>query len=337
MAHSQLGSSKNHEDKNENLSGIPVFWATASIAPPVEWSIWLDSFFLASDLKEGCQTRLLLQEPAAVTHEPLPKPEPPTDGENTAARNEREARNAANRAKIEAINREIDRKGPRLSHKCYYHEVETSMRSRLFFALGKEGIRRFTQKFPKVKVHEQSFREFMKLLDKAFKEEKNTIYERMLLFCRSQKNNESLESFHAALTEQASKCELGTLEEELVRDLFIAKMKEDDLKTKFIMEKTSCKKVLEEVILFERGTSATETFNSMTYPSVKQEPTFAIGSRGKFNRGRGRDFNRNRDNYRGRGNGGVQKRPTTDNETCKNCGGRWTQTHGPNCPAKGKE
>ena len=71
----------------------------------------------------------------------------------------------------------------------------------------------------------------MKLLEQAFKEEKNTIYERMLLFCRSQKNNESLESFHAALTEQASKCELGNLEEELVRDLFIAKMKEDDLKT----------------------------------------------------------------------------------------------------------
>ena len=152
MAHSQLGSSRNHDDRNENLSGIPVFWATASIAPPVEWSIWLDSFFLASDLKEGCQTRLLLLEPTAVTHEPLPKPEPPTDGENTAARSEREARNAANRAKIEAINREIDRKGPRLSHKCYYHEVETSMRSRLFFALGKEGTRRFTQKFPKVKV-----------------------------------------------------------------------------------------------------------------------------------------------------------------------------------------
>ena len=79
MAHSQLGSSRNHEDKNENLSGIPVFWATASIAPPVEWSIWLDSFFLASDLKEGCQTRLLLQEPTAVTHELLPKPELPTD------------------------------------------------------------------------------------------------------------------------------------------------------------------------------------------------------------------------------------------------------------------
>ena len=112
MAHSQLGSSRNHDDRNENLSGIPVFWATASIAPPVEWSIWLDSFFLASDLKEGCQTRLLLLEPTAVTHEPLPKPEPPTDGENNAARNKREARNAANRAKIEAINRELERKGP---------------------------------------------------------------------------------------------------------------------------------------------------------------------------------------------------------------------------------
>ena len=65
MAHSAFNS-KHHEDKMENVTGVTAFWNTASLAPPVEWVIWLDNFFLASDLKENCQTRLLLEDPAAV-------------------------------------------------------------------------------------------------------------------------------------------------------------------------------------------------------------------------------------------------------------------------------
>ena len=40
-----------------------------------------------------------------------------------------------------------------------------------------------------------------------------------------QESRESLESFHAALTAQTARSELGTLENEIVRDLFISKMK----------------------------------------------------------------------------------------------------------------
>ena len=59
-----------------------------------------------------------------------------------------------------------------------------------------------------------------------------------------------MEGFHAALTEQASKCNLGTLESELIRDIFIARMTgNEDLKLNCITEKTYHKKVLEEVIL----------------------------------------------------------------------------------------
>ena len=250
----QSSSSRNHDDKVESLTGVTAFWQAASLAPPVEWRIWIDNFFLAADLKEGCNTRALMNPPDATVSEPLPKPEdPPSSGsESNQARAEREARNAANLAKVAAINAEIARKGPRLSHRVYYHEVENSMRSRLYFALGKEGIRRFTQKNPKMKIHEKTFRDFVKALEDTFQEEVNVTYERMLLFTRTQKATESLEGFHAALTEQASKCNLGALEGELVKDIFIARMQNEELKLKFIMEKYDEKKVLEEIILYER-------------------------------------------------------------------------------------
>ena len=43
--------------------------------------------------------------------------------------------------------------------------------------------------------------------------------------CSHECKNQKLEAFHAALTEQAARSELGTLESELVRDLFISKTK----------------------------------------------------------------------------------------------------------------
>ena len=78
-----------------------------------------------------------------------------------------------------------------------------------------------------------------------------------------------MEHFHAALSEQAAKCSLGTLEEELIKDLFVAKMNDADLQRKFIMKKTEPKKVLEEIVLFERGTTTTQNFQKVTSNQIK--------------------------------------------------------------------
>ena len=62
-----------------------------------------------------------------------------------------------------------------------------------------------------------------------WKKHKNITYERYRLFTRAQETMETLESFHAALTAQAATAELGGLEEELVRDLFISRMKKNSI------------------------------------------------------------------------------------------------------------
>ena len=256
MAQSQSSFPSQAEDKNvEQMTGVQAFWPKPSALPRFIWKDWINNFYMAADLKDGCYTRTLLTDPAAVILEPPPKEEQADNGESNEARSAREARILALQQKHTAVNEEIKRRGPRISHGVYYHELEVKVRARLFIALGKEGQRRFTQKHPKVKIHETKFKDFAKLLETLFDAEKNTTFERMSLFTREQKVGESMECFHAALSEQATKCELGTLEEDLIRDLFIARMKnEKELQRKFIMEKTSTAEVVKQIVLYERGT-----------------------------------------------------------------------------------
>ena len=223
MAQSSSNSAPLSE-KVDPHTGVPYFWSRPSAAPPNNWKKWLDRFHLAASLKEGCDTRLLMQDPTETVPEPEPKPEPEVTNETVEDAAARVQRNMAAKRKWTMINEESKRKGPRLAHNVFYFEALTKVRARLYMALGEEGISRFHQKHPRLEIHETSLRELVEKLEATFKAEENVIYERFVLFSRTQKQNETLEAIHAALTDQAAKCELQTLESELVRDLFIARM-----------------------------------------------------------------------------------------------------------------
>ena len=112
-----------------------------------------------------------------------------------------------------------------MGHNVFYHEVGKRLTSRLFLALGSEGKKKFIQKNPHTEVPKLGFREIVRLSKISLEKTKCITYERFKLSTRSHESNETLESFHAALTVQAAKAELGGLEEELVRDLFISRMR----------------------------------------------------------------------------------------------------------------
>ena len=118
--------------------------------------------------------------------------------------------------------------------------------------------------------------------------EENNAYERFKLFTREQKGQERLSDFYGALAEQATKCELGALEKDLVKDLFIARMqKHTDLQKKFIMEKTTSDKILQEIVLYERGVDTSASFHTTStnsLPQIKTELAFAIDSKRKFSK-----------------------------------------------------
>ena len=77
-------------------------------------------------------------------------------------------------------------------------------------------------------------------------------YERHLL-TRTQESGKTLESFHAALTAQAAKAELGTLEDELVQDLFISRMKSAALQDSLTFETFPPDEVLKRAIKLEQS------------------------------------------------------------------------------------
>ena len=135
------------EDRTD-LLGIPPFWAKASINPPFLWESWIGQFFLAAGLKDNINPHDLITEPTEVIDEPPPRPESIADDEDAGAADARRQRDQAAIRRINELNLERRRKGPRISQNWFYHEAEARMKSRLFFALGNEGRRRFADSFP---------------------------------------------------------------------------------------------------------------------------------------------------------------------------------------------
>ena len=83
-----------------------------------------------------------------------------------------------------------------------------------------------------MEVSKLGFRELVRLTKVSFVKTQSVTYERYKLFNISQELEETLEAFDTALTAQEAKMKLGTLEEELVRDVFISLI-QDTLTFKF--------------------------------------------------------------------------------------------------------
>ena len=103
--------------------------------------------------------------------------------------------------------------------------------------------------------------------------------------------------------------------------------KHTDLQKKFIMEKTTSDKILQEIVLYERGVDTSASFHTTStnsLPQIKTKPAFAIDSKRKFSKQR---------RQQNRGGVDIQKYKTNH---CRNCGFTpWSPTH--DCPAKRQE
>ena len=132
--------------------------------------------------------------------------------ESEAATTARNLRDKLARDRITLENEERRTRGPRVGHNVFYNEVQKKLVSRLILSLGTDGKKRFLQKNTHVEISKMSFREIKELAEVSFQKVKCVTYERYKLFTRMQESGESLEAFHAALTAQAARSELGTLE-----------------------------------------------------------------------------------------------------------------------------
>ena len=270
---------------------IPVFWTSASSDAPWNFKIWLDQFMLAVMVKENVNPEILLEEPKEVIDELTPLPATPGTTEDAQAVADREARDRLARDKVILENQERRKRGPKVGHNVFYNEVQRRLTSRLFLVLGTEGRKKFEQKNPHIETSKLEFRNMVRLAKISFEKTKNIMYERYRLFTGAQESGEILEFFHAALTAHAATAKMGGLEEELVRDLFISRLKNTALQDNLTFETFTPDEVLKRAIKCEQSKQTTQAFQKLVIGSsnvlqfsepqikTKQDPIMAVGNK----------------------------------------------------------
>ena len=331
---------------NRTDVGVPVYWTTANSDPPWNFKVWFDQFLMAVTVKENVNPEVMLEDPKPVLEEPEPRPETPREGESTAATAAREARDRLLKDRVAAENEERRERGPKVGHNIYYNEVQKRLVSRLFLAFGTEGKKRFVQKNPHVEISKLQFKEMARLAKETFEKCQSITYERYKLFNRSQEMGESLESFHAALTSQAAKSALNTLENELFRDLFISKMRSPALQDTLTFKTLPPEEVLKRATKFEQSKQSTQAFQKSTLGTaqattqsgsqikIKQEPILVVGNRNQNTRKPYREMNRRK---QPEGRAISSNHNADDRKQCNRCGRPFVDGHLKNCAAMGKQ
>ena len=328
------------EDRTD-LLGVTVFWHKPTADPPCSWDSWIGQFNLAITLRERCDPRELLKPPGVVHDDPVPKPEVVGVDEDAAAIANRIARNDAAVRRVTEMNEERRAKGPRVAPGVYYYEVEQRFKSRLFFSLGSEGRKRFLQSYPHADLSALSFRDFHEFCVQLFRKEKNYIIERMQIYNAVHSDRESLESFYLRLTGQAALCGWTIdQEKEVVRDIFIAKMRYKDIQRELCIHPGATPEdSLKSALLQEKGAqTATDlqrqlgSSSSMGNSSqsgatlgqnsrIKQEPIFSVQGKKLSDR-------------ISRAQNSKQKGINEKSKSCYFCGNRFSANHKQSCPAR---
>ena len=129
-----------------------------------------------------------------------------------------------------------------------------------------------------------------------------------------------MEKFYGCVREISLSCDLGSHEESIIRDVFIANIQDVEIQRELLKETRTAKKALEVAMNNEMGiqnqlkmsgTAAQTTTNEITSTTVNNV-------QGLWNR----------------------SRPSTNQfvkpTICPNCGYGWSASHRQNCPARGK-
>ena len=115
-------------------------------------------------------------------------------------------------------------------------EGERTLISNLYLCLGHGGQRALHNQHPHLDMETIRYPRFLDTCEALFQKERNETYEMYQMLSRKQKEGESLESFYAELSGMAARCNLGTQERKMVRDIFIFNMRNRDAQNELCRE-----------------------------------------------------------------------------------------------------
>ena len=313
------------ELKGKTILGLEPFWERPCSNPPIPWEKWRRQLKMAIVAKTNIQVEDLLREkPTSVTYPPEPAEEPPVNNPTQTMERERLTRYHQAITKWKNECNVIDRVGVLCGEKLC-DMADRKVKSLIYLSLGVEGRKMHGRKFPHTNVETKTTQEIWEELEITFIRPRNVTFDRYLLLTRRQQRGETIEQFHSALRSLAEHCQLGHLEDELLRDIFTANMTDLEIQKELLKVTLSPERALEVAIGIELGARNQLTIqskNTLT-PMDKQENVMAISS----------------SRFRGTGRPPRTSTSTTTRQTshnCRNCGQPWTIDHRSKCQAMGQ-
>ena len=243
------------DSKGKTMLDLEPFWEKPSSNPPspITWEKWRSQVKLAIVAKTNIQLEdLLREEPTAVTYPPEPVEEAPVH--NPTQTMERERLTRYNQAVTKWKNEcnMIDQIGLHGGDKPW-DVADRKVKSLLYLSLEIEGRKMHSMKYTHTNVEAKSTKEIWKELELTFIRPRNVTFDRYLLLTRRQQRGETMEQFYSALRSLAEHCQLGALEEELLRDIFTANMIDHEIQRELLKINLSPERALEVAIGIELG------------------------------------------------------------------------------------
>ena len=183
-----------------------------------------------------------------------------------------------------------------------------------------EGRQIFGSQEPSIQIDRVTTKVLWNCLDRVFTKQRNITFDRYTFLTRKQMKGEPVEKFYGCLWELSLNCDLGSHEESIIRDVFIANMQDGEIQRELLKETRTAKKVLEVSMNIEMGIQNQLRISGTPIPNTTNEiSSQSINSvQGSWNRTRAPT--------------NQFVKPTI----CPNCGYGWTPSHRQNCRARGK-
>ena len=234
--------------------GVTLSWESGA-NPTNEWQTWFSTFKMAVMAKENLHVDLLLRIKPTINdlfYPSMPTFEERVENANEEEHRKREIRNERRKVNWENECKQIRNRGPMID-RFTWDEADLKVKSLTYLSLGTEETRIFHQRNPHTMIDQCSTNELVYELGPTFTRPRNLTFDRFQLITVQQNPNENLETFFNRLHELGSKAALGNVEEDLIKDFFIAKMKNTAIQMELLSEVRTPAQVLNFALSRERG------------------------------------------------------------------------------------
>ena len=216
--------------------GIEPFREKPSVDPPLKWEKWQMQAKMALLAKEIIALDTLLEPEPETLQLPLePIYESTITGSSAQSERERLARNAQLKMNWENHCQKQMEIGIMGGDKPWAQAGRKTV-SMLYLSLGTEGRRIVCSRNPHLKMDILTTAELWNIKEATFIRQRNITFDRYMLLTTKQSKGESIEHFFGKLKELSENCELGSQEDTLIRDLFIANTQDPEIQRELLRE-----------------------------------------------------------------------------------------------------